>query len=63
MRQNAYLPNDALSSPKKTFALATAALEVLHKGEAALAAGSAFSPSELVPARRALMALRDGAGP
>ncbi len=63
LRQNAYHPHDAISSPQKTHALAAAALELLHKGEAQLSAGSPFSSIDLVPARRALMAMRDGETP
>jgi len=63
LRQNAYLPNDALCSPKKTHALARATLEVFHQGEATLASGKPFASIDLVPARRALMALRDGGEP
>ena len=63
LRQNAYHPHDAISSPRKTYALATAALDVLRNGEAALAAGKPFAEIDLLPARRALVALRDGANP
>ena len=63
LRQNAYHPNDAICSPAKTYALASAALDVLHQGAAQLKSGSAFASIDLAPARRALMALRDGASP
>ena len=61
LRQNAYHPNDAISSPEKTFALAAAALALLRAGEAALAAGAPFSSLDLLPVRRALVMLRDAA--
>lgn len=59
LRQNAYHPHDAISSPRKTYALATAALALLRAGEAALADGTAFQHLELAPVQRALIALRD----
>jgi V/A-type H+-transporting ATPase subunit A len=61
LRQNAYHPNDAISSPEKTFALAAAALALLHAGEDALTAGTPFASLDLVPVRRALVMLRDAA--
>jgi V/A-type H+-transporting ATPase subunit A len=61
LRQNAYHPNDAISSPEKTFALAAAALALLRAGEDALAAGTPFSSLDLLPVRRALVTLRDAA--
>jgi V/A-type H+-transporting ATPase subunit A len=61
LRQNAYHPNDAISSPEKTFALAAAALALLRAGEAALVAGTPFASLDLLPVRRALVTLRDAA--
>jgi V/A-type H+-transporting ATPase subunit A len=59
LRQSAYDPRDAVCSPSKTHALATAALSLLSGGEAALVAGTPYSELDLVPARRAVVALRD----
>jgi V/A-type H+/Na+-transporting ATPase subunit A len=59
LRQSAYHPRDALCSPTKTYALASAALRLLQSGEAALAAGTPLAELDLAPARRALAALRD----
>jgi V/A-type H+-transporting ATPase subunit A len=61
LRQSAYDPNDAVCSPRKTHALAAAALAVLRAGEAALARGTVFADLDLVPCRQALVALRDAA--
>jgi V/A-type H+-transporting ATPase subunit A len=59
LRQSAYHPHDAVCAPSKTYALGTAALSLLKAGEAALAAGTPFAELDLVPARRAIAALRD----
>lgn len=61
LRQSAYHPHDAVCAPSKTYALGTAALSLLKAGEAALAAGTPFAELDLVPARRAITALRDAA--
>jgi V/A-type H+-transporting ATPase subunit A len=61
LRQNAYSPTDAISSPEKTFALAAKVLKTFRDSEAALAAGAAFATLDLRPARRELIAIRDGA--
>ena len=60
LRQNVFNPADAISAPEKTWRMATAALDALHAGEAALAGGTPFAQFDLAPARRALIALRDG---
>jgi V/A-type H+-transporting ATPase subunit A len=60
LRQNAYHPHDAISSPQQTYALARAALDAYRDGERALAAGTPFNTLDLAPTRRALVALRDG---
>jgi V/A-type H+-transporting ATPase subunit A len=59
LRQNVFHPNDAVSSVRKTGALALAATRVHRAGQAALAAGEPFARLDLGRARRALMALRD----
>ena len=61
LRQSAYDPNDAVCSPHKTHALASAALALLRAGEAALARGTPFADLDLAPARMALVSLRDAA--
>ncbi|MBL0172032.1 MAG: V-type ATP synthase subunit A [Gemmatimonadaceae bacterium] len=61
LRQNVFNTADAISSPQKTWQMAQAALETLRAGEAHLAGGKPFAQFDLVPARRALIALRDGA--
>ncbi len=63
LRQNAYHPHDAISSPPQTYALAHAALEAFRDGERALASGTAFAELDLAPTRRALAAQRDGVTP
>jgi V/A-type H+-transporting ATPase subunit A len=60
LRQNVFHTADAISSPEKTFQMARAALDALAKGEAHLAGGASLAEFDLLPARRALMALRDG---
>jgi len=59
--QSAYHPNDARSSPEKTFHLASLACGVADRVAARLQAGTALSEIDLGPLRRALVALRDGA--
>ena len=59
LRQNAYHEYDVICSPAKTYALASAAMELYHAGEAALDAGTVFADLDLGGARRALIALRD----
>ena len=61
LRQSAYDPNDAVCSPRKTHALAVAALAILRAGETALARGTVFADLDLLPARQSLVALRDAA--
>ena len=61
--QNAFDPNDAYSSPEKTFILADAALRAFDRGAAALAAGRAFADLPLADVRRALSSLREAALP
>ncbi len=63
LRQNAYHPHDAISSPTQTYTLARAALDAYRDGERALAAGTLFNQLDLNPVRRALVALRDGVAP
>lgn len=60
LRQNAYSPADQISAPKKTFAMAAKVLQTYREAEAALAGGSEFATLDFRPARRELMALRDG---
>lgn len=57
--QSAFDPNDAFSPPKKTFALATAALELFEAGGRALALGHTFSELSLGEVRHALAQVRD----
>ncbi|MEW5738936.1 MAG: V-type ATP synthase subunit A [Myxococcota bacterium] len=57
--QSAFDENDAYSPPEKTYALATAALDLFDAGQAALAAGHTFSELSLGDVRRALAQLRD----
>lgn len=60
LRQNAFHPNDAVSSIPRTYALASKAVALHRAATAALAAGVPLSNLDLAPARRALAALRDG---
>ena len=57
--QSAYHPNDARSTPQKTFQLASLACGVAERVTARLQAGTALSELDLAPLRRALAALRD----
>ncbi len=59
LRQSALNPNDASCSPHKALALADAALTMAAAGEAALAAGVAYSAIDLGPMTHAIAALRD----
>jgi V/A-type H+-transporting ATPase subunit A len=59
LRQNAFHPHDAISSPAKTYALASIARELLRAGEEALAGGAPLKQLDLSPVQRALIALRD----
>jgi len=62
LRQSALNPNDASCSPHKALALADAALTMAAAGEAALAAGMAYSAIDLGPMTHAIAALRDASG-
>ena len=59
LRQNAFHPHDAISSPAKTYALARLAGELLRAGEAALATGVPLKQLDLSLVQRALISLRD----
>ncbi|HTS79930.1 MAG TPA: V-type ATP synthase subunit A [Myxococcaceae bacterium] len=59
--QSAYHPNDAHSSPEKTFQLASLACAAADRVLGRLQAGVALSELDLGPLHRALVALRDGA--
>lgn len=59
LRQNAFHPHDAISSPAKTYALARIARELLRAGEAALATGVPLKQLDLSLVQRALISLRD----
>ena len=58
--QSAFDPNDAFSSPAKTFALADAAMRAFDAGNAALTRGVTFAELSIDAVRRALASLRDG---
>jgi hypothetical protein len=49
---------DAFCAPAKTFALALATLELVARARAALARGTAYAELDLMPAQRAIAALR-----
>jgi V/A-type H+/Na+-transporting ATPase subunit A len=57
--QSAFDPNDAFSSPSKTFALANAAVRVFDNASEALARGAAFADISFDQVRLALARLRD----
>lgn len=57
--QSAFDPNDAFSTPVKTFTLAAAALRTFDAGSAALARGAVFADLSLDAVHRALGGLRD----
>jgi V/A-type H+-transporting ATPase subunit A len=59
--QNAFDPNDAMSSPAKTAKLAAVALDALDDFEAKLAAGGELEQLPLAELRRSYAALRRGA--
>ncbi len=59
LRQNAFHPNDGLSTIAKTCALATATVAAYHAAEQALDAGTPMTGLDLAPVRVALVALRD----
>jgi V/A-type H+-transporting ATPase subunit A len=59
LRQNAYDPNDASSSPRKTHALVTCAVALFDAVKDALAAGVSYATIDLGSAARALARLRD----
>jgi len=56
--QSAFDADDAFCAPPKTFALAQATLELVDRARAALARGATFAELDLVPAERAIAALR-----
>lgn len=60
LRQNAFHPNDAVSSIARTHALASVAVALHRAASDALAAGVPLSKLDLLSAHRALAALRDG---
>ena len=57
--QSAFDPNDAVSPPGKTLALATYAMNALENGREALARGVAFADSGVEQLRRTLANMRD----
>jgi V/A-type H+-transporting ATPase subunit A len=57
--QSAFDPNDAFSSPLKTFVLADAVIRAFDAGTTALARGTAFTDMLFDSVRRALAAVRD----
>ena len=57
--QSAYHPNDARSTPEKTFQLASLACALADRLTARIKAGTVLSELDLGPLRRALVALRD----
>jgi V/A-type H+-transporting ATPase subunit A len=59
--QSAYDPADASSPLAKTRAMAALVVRLLEGGRAALAAGAELGALDIARARRALVALRDGA--
>ncbi|HMN10192.1 MAG TPA: V-type ATP synthase subunit A [Gemmatimonadaceae bacterium] len=60
LRQNAFHPNDAVSSVARTYALASVAVALHRAATDALADGVPLARLDLVAPRRALAALRDG---
>ena len=56
--QSAFDAEDAFCAPAKTFALAQAALELVARARAALDRGVAYADLDLMPAQRAIAALR-----
>ena len=59
--QSAFDPNDARSQPAKTYRLVVAALSLHREALAALEKGAIYAELAILPARRALTALRDAA--
>ncbi|HEX9563081.1 MAG TPA: V-type ATP synthase subunit A [Gemmatimonadaceae bacterium] len=59
LRQNAFHPNDAISSVAKTWGLAAAAVATARAARAALAAGVPMARLGMERVRQALVALRD----
>jgi V/A-type H+-transporting ATPase subunit A len=59
LRQSAYDPNDAMCPPAKSHALAAGCMALHRAAAAAAARGAAPDVSALLPARAALVALRD----
>ncbi len=59
--QSAFDPNDAYSSPQKSFRLARAAIDFHDAGRAALKGGSSFAELDVGRVRQALAAARDAA--
>jgi len=57
--QSAYHPNDARSTPEKTFQLASLACALADRLTARIRAGTVLSELDLGPLRRALVALRN----
>jgi V/A-type H+-transporting ATPase subunit A len=57
--QNAFDPDDAVSAPGKTLALAACALGALDSGREALARGGSFADTGVDRLRQSLAALRD----
>jgi V/A-type H+-transporting ATPase subunit A len=57
--QSAYDPNDARSSLRKTYRLATLARELYRSGQAALESGLPFDQLDLSTARRAIVRVRN----
>jgi V/A-type H+/Na+-transporting ATPase subunit A len=56
--QSAFDAEDAFCAPARTFALASATLELVARARSALARGAAFSEIDLAPAQRSIAALR-----
>jgi V/A-type H+-transporting ATPase subunit A len=59
LRQNAFHPNDCVSSVRKTHGMAAAAVALHRAARRALDAGVSFDALDVDAARRALVALRD----
>jgi len=58
LAQSAYDAEDAFCAPAKTFALAQATLDLIARARAAIAHGAAYAEIDLMPAQRAIAALR-----
>jgi V/A-type H+-transporting ATPase subunit A len=59
--QSAFDPQDAFCPPAKTFALVEATLALVDRARGALARGVAYAEIDLLPAQRAIAALRAAA--